>query len=365
MGLITLVLLVEILLSISSNNELLKAVVMTTLLLFAFLIVFLNQKWRVEKEALLFISIFLIIVLYGVATGIFHDNNLKYLAGDFYHTFFEILIPFILVSVFLRDASEEGVVRSLIFFGFYGAIFGFFAYLLSFLGVLTTSGNFVGESGIFRLYVHKLFPVIPLLMIVSTYLSRIKVSFSLEMMRKISIVILLVLLIFTFKRSMWVAFILALPFLLFNRKSLFGLYVVFFIVMGPLIFFFREIILIVSDYVSYNESYTLVDTLSERVWQYAPLIDYFSNNVWGYGFGAEFVSYDPETKVVGVIHYIHSLYLNVILQVGLPGALLILFLLLVFLQKSFEISKKGTWMIRMSLAGLFVIAFSGIGLLST
>lgn len=312
--------------------------------------------------------------IYGTLLGLLKRNDIFYWAADVYHWWFELVIVAYLVYVIVQRIPQIAIVEFLcatsVFLGCISLLFIF----LGSVGLTLGGGHIIPSLGMWRFEGGKGFPLLMAVPLFSSFRSRSQLSLNWRFARYVGACLLMAVLVFTFKRTMWLTFMGA-AFLMFAPKRVVKYAFIFtpiFCVSLVIIYrlfpnTFIEVLSYISDWLTYNPSYTVEETLGERAAQIYYLMPYM-RSIPGYGFGASFFTYWPGNNTMGVVHYIHNNYVYNLLQLGYGGFAAFLFFYVGFgwrLWKVLGTDNEREWMARGAFAGIAAMLVSGLTLNST
>jgi hypothetical protein len=213
-----------------------------------------------------------------------------------------------------------------------------------------------------------------ILLLVATSRAPVKLPELWRLIRMLALVMLLLALAFTLKRTLWLTFIGASLFLFLPKRflkiGLISVPVVALAIWGLFLYFPNfawGLVKGLASTITYNPNYTVEDSLAERVQQLVSLRQYFGNPV-GYGFGAQFYAYWSGGNTYGFVHYIHSLYAFNVLQLGYAGVTLFVIAYSVLLKDLWaEIGRRTDleWLARGTFAATLSVLVTGLTLIST
>lgn len=342
--------------------------------LFGVMNAFLGNALKVKLRhpdllGLLFLG--LVVGIYGLMLALLGGNKTYYILADAYHWFAELILAILLMTWLLQKTTSEDLQTHTINWSIIASITGLFVVVLGTAGLLPYGGHVIGAISIWRLELGRGFPEYLLIPITA-------ILFMSKPERNprswLAWGLLVLVLIFTFKRTLWGSYLLVVPFLFLSKRIirivlLSSVYLLtgagFVIALFP--GFVQRSVLALLELVNYNPNYTTEDSLLERVQQISSAAGYIQIKPWGYGLGAEFYTYWPGGNTWGVVHYIHNLYLFLLLQFGMPGFILIVLSVLwtfwIFFRQ-LEVSPEWDWCLRTGIAGLLAIIINGLTLLS-
>ena len=377
------VLFAEILASIISQSDAIRAVGVSVVLCATIVMVFLSwcmsPSLKLKSYAgkpLLIATIMIGLGMYGLLIAVARRNGPYYIAADIYHWFFELLLMAAITMWAVARSESIGIAIALALQGIILGGMGIFTFVAGTAGLPLHAGHIVENLHIWRLELSRGFPELPLLFITAALLIKKRERWpkSVRILLWISFAIYFPCLIVTLKRSMWLSYLGGVVLMLIPRRKLILGAVVGLLslpVIASFVIVFRNAIMSMllgmADMLAYNPAYTVEDTLGERVKQILSVLPYIIKNIYGYGMGAQFYGYWPGENTFGVIHYIHNLYVYYILQIGLPGFLLMLLAgvwFLWMLMSCMDRNPDWNWMLRATFSCVAVIAVNGMVLVS-
>ncbi len=373
----------EILASIASDSDALRAaavslVVGPTLLLLFFswcMAPSLNLKKYVVKPLVMATSM-VAVGVYGMAIAVLRHNSMYYLAADVYHWFIELLLMTAITIWAVARSQPIGIAIALAAHGIILGGMGLFTFVAGTAGFPVHGGQIVSNLHIWRLELSRGFPMLPLLFTTAALFIRKRDPWpkQVRVLLWIAFAIYLPGLVVTLKRSMWLCYLGGVVLLfLSKRKIMWGAIIglVSIPIIATFVVLFRDAIMSalvgMADLLTYNPSYSVEDTLGERVKQILTMLPYLAKNMYGYGMGAQFYGYWPGENTFGVVHYIHNLYIYYLLQIGLPGTGMMFFLLvwlLWTLLSHMGRDQEWEWILRASFASVTAMAVNGMVLVS-
>ncbi len=377
-GIILLILMAELFSFILFDSDVLRAGLVSSILLgvtfFGLLAAFLKKNMRIRLKELQPFALLMIVVGvggYGFLLAVLGGNNVYYIMADAYHWFIEFTLAVLLIIWLLKNETSEDAKDHIVNWSILSAIVGLGVVLLGTLHLLPNGGHVIGSLGLWRLELGRGFPeylLIPVTAVLVGSLNNKKTK------PLIAWLLLMLVLIFTFKRTLWGSYLVVVPFLLMSKKAIRVtlLLSVYLLIAGILVVVLfpglvERAVFSMLDMVNYNPNYTTEDSLLERVQQISSAARYVQIKPWGYGLGAEFYTYWPGGNDWGTVHYIHNLYLFLLLQFGMPGfAFIVLGLLGTFwlFFRQLNIVPEWDWCLRTGIAGLMAILINGLTLLS-
>lgn len=320
-------------------------------------------------------SVIALVGAYGLVLAGMRGNNVYYIAADLYHFFVELLLGAAVASWALGDVSAKRMARWTGLIGIVLGVIGMALIALSAVGVQFGGGNLIAGSGLFRLELGRGFPITALIFTTAALFSKRQWDRRTRLLLVAAFVVLMIDLVFTFKRTMWLAYLGAVFLIRAPRRWIMiaGAGIVMAVAAFALIAkiypgFLVALGGVIGDALTYNKSYTIEDTIQERLFQYLGLLPYIRANLLGYGFGAEFSTYVPTLKHFDRVHYVHNYYLYHLLQVGLPGVAALFGTWLWYMRRLWAVCSEPSdfrWVVRGALAATAVLAVSGFTLVST
>lgn len=370
--LLSLILLGGILSRFFSDSDPVRAICIVAMgmpaVLFAvFRFVYLQKGVKLRGSALAFLTAMLVAGVYGIAMGLKHDCRPYYLAADSYHWLFEVVAIAITFHLLLSTEDEDTVSKIMLGLAFAVAAAGILGVAGAYAGVVKHGGYFQGGSRLWHLKGGQNYPQIMLTM-VTVLLVRGNLPRHRRFFAMIVGAALLLLMVLTLKRTMWLSFLITLWFVLLRNRQIALVSVLGVALMIP---FTTYVIVQGSEYfdvlnfLTYNPNYTVSDTISDRTFQLKGAVRLMD---WeGHGFGAEFRIRDPGTNQLEQLHYVHSLFILYALQFGAIVTFLISaawLALQVGLARSYNASKEWDWLVAGALACNIGVEINGLTLVS-
>lgn len=372
---VILLVCVEVALALYIDNEMIKAAGVVALILMYFMYrLGVSAKSSAAKmffpKELVLLSL---LGIYPLFLGVANQNNLYHLLADVYHWYVEIILVALIVARLVMSSTDQMIRRTIILMGLFSGVIAFFFQLFASLGLMQVVGEKVQTVGIYRMSAGRGYPIIPLLLLLSTFLMREKLTRFEGAMRWVALFLLFLNMVFVLKRVMWLSFFVAV-FLIFSKRRA-ALYVYRSVVLGAILMVFiisvaqEQFLGVVNNVFSfmiYNPNYTIEETLAERISQITGLSEYVKNGVLGYGFGANYHTYDPKLNYWSDVHYVHNAYLFYGLQFGSVMTFVCVVLGLFYLRKSEKVvfAKRASWVYVAAFASLVAALISGLTLIS-
>jgi O-antigen ligase len=272
-------------------------------------------------------------------------------------------------------AKNEDIAFMISITGFVIGLMGIANFIMGMTDLATSGGYIIQSLDIWRLQSTKGFPLFVIIIVLSAIKERKRWPFILNLFLYSGLVLLIVCLILTFKRSLWLLFPVISIFVIMSKSVLKRIFIFASITLAIISIMFLSYqihtlpnIEQISSLLSYNPDYSLSDTLMDRVRQVSDLLVYMKSNKAGYGFGAQFYTFWPISNGYENVHYIHNLYVFYYLQFGLISLVTIVgaavWLTLMF-WNSLDKNSELNWMIKAGLVCLFVIFINGFIMIST
>ncbi len=313
------------------------------------------------------IIVFTCSIAYGVARAFYLENDKYYILADVYHWLIELLAITILTRVTLGGSPVEAS-KIAIFGCFVTAMLTSLVIVGCYMGLVQGGGYFQGNSLFWHLKVGVNYPQLPLMITVCALVFGRNLDEFWRNLAWLTIAISVVLLVMTLKRTMWLSSVISLSCVLIPSRNIKNLAIIgsmlaiavaaYVVTRGSEAFSYL-------DFLSYNDAYSVTDTMEDRENQLGDAVKLFG--VAGEGFGAEVDIYEVGTNRVDRIHYIHSLYVFQIVQLGLPFAIVsfsfmaaLIFRLNGLVSSAFIID----WRVPAGLACLIGLGFNGVTLVS-
>lgn len=377
------ILFAEIAASIVSDSDAIRAAAVSAVIGAALVLLFFSwcmaPSLTVKKylgQPVAMATILAGIGVYGLVLAILRHNSPYYLAADVYHWFIELIVMAALTMWAVARSESIGIAIALALHGVILGGLGLFSFVMGTAGLPVHGGHIVSNLHIWRLELSRGFPELPLLFITAALFVKTRTPWPkpIRMLLWIAFAIYFPCLVVTLKRSMWLSYLGGVVLLFIPKRKMIGLaitgIVTLPIIVSVVIAFRKAIVsmLISMSYlITYNPSYSVEDTLGERLKQILTMVPYLQKNMYGYGMGAQFYGYWSGENTFGVIHYIHNLYIYYLLQIGIPGTALMLlvgaWLLWSFLS-CMDRDPEWNWMLRAGFSCLMVIAVNGMVLVS-
>lgn len=337
-----------------------------------------GRRLRIPRSmvrALLPTAAVLFLGVVGVTLAIARGNNPYYMTADVYHWFAELVLMGVLTAWASHAATGPELARAI---GLAGVLLGGLALAIILAGMLhlpVQGGHLIPSSGLFRLDLSRGFPELPMIAVTGALLAgRSRWVTGTRSLLLVGYVLLLVALVFTFKRTMWITYGGALFLLLAPRTVIAAATALgggLLLAGGLVARLFPQLVATglgwVASHLQYS-AYTVEDTLAARLLQYAGVVRYLQRNPMGYGFGAEFTTFVPTAQGTAVTHYIHNFFLYYALQLGIPGLLILVSSLLVvgyWCWKAIRPRDEWEWAVRAGVASVAVLLVNGMTLVST
>lgn len=371
---LSLLLIIEVIAGSFISSKVIQAVVLAATIMFALLTTNIKSFKFTNRKNLMIITIIILLLslagLYATSFGFLIENNPLYILSDFYHWFFELILTTIISLVWLNGRSNIFLIKFIIKLSLLTGIVGMINILLGLIGFLETGGHIIPNNGLWRMEITKTFPVIILIFLTGTYLYKNSISNLYVILRRISLVLLLVCLFFTFKRTMWLLYFITLFILFLPLRVNIALFMGSMFTILLIVIFPDSIDILISylNIFTYNASYSVADTLSERYYQLTDVFTYLLDGWSGYGFGAEFTIYDPLIHDVDSVHYIHNVYFSYLLHFGwiFSAIIFLIFIHILFkLAPKMNDKNKQLWQIKSIFSAIVVLLFSAFLLMST
>lgn len=308
--------------------------------------------------------------LWGVLLGWFRGNDLYYVAADVFHWYIEGIAVAVLCAWAISRSTPATVARGLTAAAAAIAAVTFAGAVAGHRGLLETGGQQVLNGLLWQIKMGVNYPQTLLIFVAAACLIR-RTGQRRSLFAWFVLGALGVILILTFKRTMWLSTAFVMCFLFVPRgKALRSLVVsaVVFIIAANFYLVSWGTPLDILDALSYNPDYTVEDTLTDRRRQLNDALDEWRTQGGGQGFGAELYVFMPDTRKVDVTHYIHSNYVYWLVQLGLPGLVLILGLWVSMARRlcnQIDMGGDWEWLLRASLAGLVTLALNSLTLNAT
>ena len=377
------VLFVELAIEIVSTSDAVKAAAVCAVMSTAFVLIFfswcLSPSLALKKyvgKPLVMGTVMVGIGAYGLMIAILKHNSPYYIAADIYHWFFELILMAVLTMWAVARSDSIGIAIALALQGIVFGSMGLFTFVAGTIGLPVQAGHIVANLHLWRLELSRGFPEIPLLFVTAALFVKKRERWPkpVRILLWISYAIYLPCLFVTLKRSMLLSYLGGVALLFIpRRKMILGATIglVSLPVIASFVILFRNaIIKMLSGFaalLTYNPTYSVEDTLGERVKQILTMVPYLFKNMYGYGMGAQFYGYWPGENTFGVVHYIHNLYIYYLLQIGVPGTLLMLLMgawLSWMLVSCMDRNPDWNWVLRASFSCLAVVAVNGMVLVS-
>lgn len=366
---IALPVLVEILAHMATESQTLRAVLIAVTICLSTLFLVANTKLsrniRLRKLVSLGTGIPLAATiltgLYACIVGVLNRNDFQYLLGDGYHYFVETSVMAVCTIIALQATPEERLRKYFAWLAAIAGVIGIAGAAAGTLGLPVASGNIVPALGVFRIAFGRGFPIFLLILLVAITWPKRRLA------EYLAIGILLVALFLTLKRSQWLCFLGAFVVVALVRRVKIPIWlgglmigvVALFAAVTPFSFYER-----VGEALTYNEAYTVSDTIQERVDQLSPMLAQIQRQPLGMGAGATFETYHTRQGEVDDVHYLHNAYIFVIAQCGIiVGMLYFIFLampLLVAFRRAQQ-SIRDPWPLA-SLASMLVFLVLGVAM---
>ena len=312
-----------------------------------------------------------VITAYGLIMGLIAGNDGYYLAAGAYHWAVELMAIALLASVAAHRLGPAGTLRLVAVLGLALALVSLAGVIGAHLGLVEHGGHFVGrQDRLWRLEAGMAFPLVLMLYVIAA-LSLGDAPRPWRPLLLVATLLLAIVLLVTLKRAMWLSLIVGLLVLwlpaprarwLAVWASLLAAAAVTYVIIDA------SRVFAVVDFLTYNPDYRVVDTIADRSQQLADVWAYVVAQPFGHGFGAEFFTYVPGRDARVDVHYIHSIYVTYLLQLGLPATVLAVQLWYAFsmrVVRSIGRHAPWDWVLRATLASLIVIALNGIILNAT
>lgn len=304
---------------------------------------------------------------YGVLRAIYHGNDQYYLLAELYHWFVELTLVAIVTRLALTGTPADSAKVMIIACFLVGS---FTAMLVAgcYAGIVPGGGYFQAGSLFWHLKAGVNFPQVPLMLALLALFRCSSIGNSYRAMGWIGVVSCGVLLVLTLKRTMWLSTIGCIACAMLPKGqirqaatwiSLLGI-----IVIAGVIARGSEVFGLL-DFMTYNDAYSVSDTMEDRTNQLSDAVRLFSTA--GEGLGAEVDIYKVNINKVDRVHYIHSLYVYQIVQFGIPigvAALLLLFWMTLNVLSQSNRPAVNDWRADAGLACLLAVAINGVTLVS-
>ncbi len=322
------------------------------------------------------LGLFLLAMLigaYGLALGLWRGNDAYYLAAGAYHWAVELLAIALLTSALTHRLPAGEMVRLCAVMGLVLGTVSVIAIAGGYAGVVQHGGHFVGggSEGIWLFNAGLMFPQILLIYVLAAlWFSRDTPAITRRALI-VAAIILTIVLVMTFKRTMWLTTLIAVAVLWLPHARLLWLTVVLSLIAAAGITYAvmdASRVFSLLDFLTYNPEYRVTDTMADRSRQLADVWRYVPAQPLGHGMGAEFHTFAPGSEQRVDVHYIHNIYLTCLLQFGLPATVLAVQLWFVFATRTIRAIGRAPawdWLLRATLASLVVFALSGTTLNAT
>lgn len=312
--------------------------------------------------------------IFGASLGLAGGNSVVYLLADSFHWFVELVAMAVVGYVAFGEQDDHAVARFIAFSAGAVGLLSLLVVLLVFLGLETEAAHRVAGTVLVRLDVSRGFPQVPFLLVLGALTAKREWPTSTRAALWIAALLMSFAMLASLKRTLWLTSLAGIAILRLPRRAMAAAAVFGLMVVSAVAVFIRtfpavsaSILQRIAGALTYNEGYTIEDTIAERALQYAGLFPYVARNPLGYGFGAEFRTFAPVHHGETVVHYIHSLYLSAALQLGIPGlmALLLGFGTICYvLWAQIGRGSDRDWMLRAGLASFVALLMNGITLIS-
>jgi hypothetical protein len=314
--------------------------------------------------------------LFAIAMAVGWKNEMYYVAADIFHWYFEFVgVGFLAVWAF-SSYSSHVIARAVSRACFWMALIGLTIVALGILGKLQAGYGGKPVEGVFRwrLELGRAYPIVPLIISIALLFYAPRTSGKVPLLTLTTVLMFIVCLIFTLKRTQWLLFpVCAVG--LFIPKRAFNYLPFFALLGGTMLWGFHILspnaipnaIEDLKQFVTYNEEWTVDQTLDTRDMQVKEAFRVSFKEWWGHGFGAEIYIITPNGKRTEALHYVHSLYAYYALQFGLPGGVVAIgvFLAVVLgLYLVMDINPAAQWMVRSALFSIVALAGSGLMMVS-
>ncbi len=372
--------LAEVAASLFTESDVARAaVVSSVVMIFLFLAVAqacISRRFEIPRAKGEHLVLMLIVAagLYATVLGLARNNNIYYLVADIYHWWIELFFVAYLTYVVTRRIGSAALVKSIVLISLVLGVVTLAAVVLGSLGLTSAAGHNVAAINVFRLDAGRGYPMLLLLLLFATSRAPVRLPELWSLIRLVASVMLLLALAFTLKRTLWLTLMGASLFLVLPKRflkiGLISVPVVALSIWGVFVFFPNfawGIVDALAASITYNPNYTVEDSLAERLQQIISLQPYFNNPV-GYGFGAQFYAYWSGGNTYGNVHYIHSLYVFNLLQLGYAGVTLFVIAYALLLKDLWaEIGRKSDleWLARGAFAATLSVLVTGLTLIST
>ena len=372
--------LAEVLVSLFTESDVARAAAVSSVLMaFMFLAVAqacISTRFKIPKASGAHLVLILIVGagLYATLVGLIKRNDIYYLIADLYHWWIELFFVAYLTYVVARRIGSTALVKSIVSISLVLGLLTLVAVVLGSIGLTSAGGHNVAAINMWRLEAGRGYPLLLILLLFATLRAQVKLPELWRLIRVIASVMLILALVLTLKRALWLTFVGASMFLLMPKRYLkIGLIAVPLVTVAIwsvfLLFpnFAWGVVKGLAASITYNPNYTVEDTLAERVQQVVSLLPYMNNPI-GYGFGAQFYAYWSGENTYGYIHYIHNLYVYNLLQLGYAGVGLFVLAYGVLLKDLWaEIGRKTDceWLARGTFAAAISMLITGLTMNST
>lgn len=321
---------------------------------------------RPSRTGSLAVGLLVLTVGYGLVMGYLNNNASYYMAADLFHWGVELgLVGAVTVMAFKGlDASQARRLVICVSAGI--ALVTILLIAGCYAGLFPAGGYFQGGSRFWHLKAGIAFPEISLIILVIALLCGERDTKAWELFGWIAVVILVLVLVMTLKRTMWLSFVVAIACVIFPFRPvrIFGVVSCFTgALLVTLVIMNGAEVFSLLDFLSYNDAYRVQDTMVDRENQF---IDAAREIGWlGKGLGAEFLIYDVGENKVADLHYVHSLYLFDLLQMGVwvAGAHFLFLANLVYQLHKSNVWNS-SWIPAAALACIIALTLNGVTLVS-
>jgi O-Antigen ligase len=304
-------------------------------------------------------------------------NEVYYVGADIYHWFVEFLLVSFLGVWACSSYSSLTISRAFTNTFLALGCMGLAIVVLGISGFAVGGGHAVEGFAMWRIELGRAFPMVPMILVVACFLFAPWHHHRLPMKTLVTVGILGICLIFTWKRTQWamtLCCLASLVMLMLPKKAI-SLAPLFFMLFGACLWAFHitsprtipHLIADLKEMVTYNENWTIDQTMDTREAQVTETFRIAAREPFGHGFGAEIQILRPDGKSVEKLHYVHSLYAYYALQFGVPGCLVatgVLGVLMLSLYRAVGMNEEAQWLVKSALVCWVALAGSGLMLVS-
>ncbi len=368
------ILTVEVVTSVASTSDVVQAAGVSAMVIVVGLGIFITWCVKPSFETSGFavpflgaIAILAIVGVWGVFLALARANEPYYLVADAYHWFVELVLVALFTFWALSRSDAEQMVTVIAIFGLIQGVVGLLTFWLAVKGILP-GAHLVPSAGIWRFDSIRGFPEFMLIPVTAALIGADVRKIWLKWVLWLAFGSLIIVLIITLKRTLWVSYALAVVLLLAPRLMsllIAGTALLFAVV---LIEYSLDPRLLAEsfEFLTYNPNNP--DSFSGRLAQIYSILPHIAEEPLGHGFGAKVEAYWLGRDIYGFVHYIHNVYVSYTLQLGIGGMLVVATVGGWLFWKHWGLLQHKTewrWILRGGLACLFALAVNGLMLIST